>query len=247
MERLSLNDYDKGTTDASFQLLKKFLELMDEKNIQTIIIGGWATEAFQEGIGSKDIDIVMLNDDDVNKLLSENFFDEEENPVQQIYPIKRKKTISVNGKNRTIICDIFSAEYPRDDYEGLGIKIHWRLTQKFKVPRKIRDMPVLVPKRELLIILKIIALVDRSERLDKRGDGDDDENLQSKISKDYRDIAVLVAGQKLDKGFLKKYITESHLLGHMEKFLSRYKQADYKGILDDLGITPQEMETALKV
>lgn len=244
---MSLTIYDKDTTDASFQLLKKFLDLMKQKNIQIIVIGGWATEAYREGIGSKDIDIVMSNDADVTKLLSENFFDDDIYQIQQIYPIRRKKKISTNNATRTIVCDIFSAEYPRDDYEGLGIKIHWNLVQKFKESHEIRGIPVLVPKRELLIILKIIALVDRAERLDKKGNEDDDEDLESKILKDYRDIAFLVADQKLEKDFLKKYITESRLKPHMEKFLSRYKQSSNKEVLDSLGITPQYVETALKV
>ena len=142
-----------------------------------------------------------------------------------------------------IICDIFNAELHREDYEELGIQIHWGLTYKFKEQRKIRDIPAWVPKRELLIILKIIAAVDRSARLDRRSD--DDENLQSKIWKDYRDIATLVEGQKLDKIFLRKYIKESQLLNHMEGFLSRYKQQENKKVLDDLHITPEYMESAL--
>ncbi len=246
MERLSLKDYDKETTDASFQLLKKFLDLTNEKNIPIIIIGGWATEAFKEGIGSKDIDVIMLNDADVEKLKKEKFFDQDDVTVlvEQIYPFRYKKQILVNGRNRTIVCDIFCAEYSRDDYESLGIEIHWGLTTQFKEQRKIRGEPVWVPKRELLIILKIIAAVDRSARLDRMPD--DEENLESKILKDYRDIAVLVVGQKLDKDFLKKYIKQSHLRKHMDNFLSRYKQPDKKQILGDLGSGPEEMEEALK-
>ena len=243
---MSLNDYDKETTDASFQLLKKFLDLTNEKNIPIIIIGGWATEAFKEGIGSKDIDVIMLNDADVEKLKKEKFFDKDDVTVlvEQIYPLRYKKQISVNGKSRTIICDIFCAEYPRDDYESLGIEIHWCLTKEFKEQRKIRGVPVWVPKRDLLIILKIIAAVDRSARLDRKPE--DEENLQSKIWKDYRDIAFLVADQELDKNFLKKYIKSANLTKRMENFLSRYKQPENKEVLDELGLSPEKMEDNLK-
>ena len=148
MEYLSLNDYDKGITDASFQLLKTFLDLMNEKGIQIIIIGGWATEAYKEGIGSKDIDVVMLNDSDIKKLLAEKFFDSNDmDQVEQIPPLKYKKHISVGGRNRTILCDIFHAKYPRTDYEELGIRIHWGLTQEFKEQRQIRGISVWIPKR----------------------------------------------------------------------------------------------------
>ena len=247
MEHLSLNDYTEEITDASFVLLKKFLDLMSDKDIQTVIIGGWATEAFKKGIGSKDIDVVMQNEEDVQKLLLENFFDQESvEQVEQVYPLRYKKTIYVKGNQRTIICDIFNAEHPRTDFEELGIRIHWNLTYQFKELKTIRNIPAWVPKRELLIILKIIAAVDRSMRLDMK-QFDDDENLESKILKDYRDIAVLTVGQKLDKDFLKQYITESHLLSHMENFLSRYKQRENKEVLEELGTNPKEMELALQV
>lgn len=242
---MSFNDYDKETVDASFKLLKRFLNLMDGKGVSPVIIGGWATEAFKEGIGSKDIDIVVRNDAELGKLLSEKFFDEDVEQIVQTYPLRHKKQIKVNGRPRTIICDIFHAEYQRDDYEGLGIKIHWSLTHRFKESRKIRNVPVFVPKRELLIILKIIAAVDRSAKLDKKG-GDDDENLQSKIWKDYRDVAVLTVNQKLDREFLKKHIAESHLLRYMEGFVSRYKQRDNKAVLDELGSSPKEIESSLR-
>lgn len=247
MEGLSLNDYTKDITDASFELLKKFLDLMNEKNIQTVVIGGWATEAFKKGIGSKDIDVVMQNEDDVQKLLSENFFDKESvELVEQIYPLRYKKTILVKGNQRTIICDIFSAEHPRTDFERLGIQIHWNLTYEFKERKTIRNIPAWVPKRELLIILKIIAAVDRSIRLDMK-QFDDDENLASKIWKDYRDVAVLTVGQKLNKEFLKEHITKSHLLKYMDTFLSRYKQPENKKVLDDLSTDHTEMESALRM
>jgi len=247
VECLSYKAYDKGTTDTSYKLLRQFLDLMNEKGIQMVIIGGWATEAYREGIGSKDIDIVMQNDSDVDKLLSGNFFDKEGNPIEQIYPIKRKKTISIDGETRKIICDIFCAQYPRSDFEGLGIKFHWGLMEKFKEEHEIRGMKVLVPKRELLIVSKIIALVDRSERLDKKGNMDDDEDLQSKIWKDYRDIAFLVAGQEIDRDFFRKHIADANLTKRIEKFLSGYKQPENKAVLDSLGITPKDIESALEI
>ena len=246
MAQLSLNDYDKRITDASFQILEKFLELINKKGIQSVIIGGWATEAFKEGIGSKDIDVVMLTDGDTQKLLSEKFFDDEETEqIQQVYPLRYEKQIEVAGTPRTIVCDIFNGENYREDYEELGIHIHWNLTHKFKEQRKIRNISAWVPKRELLIILKIIAAVDRSARLDSKFD--DDENLESKIWKDYRDVAVLASGQTLDKAFLKKYITESGLGKYMDTFLSRYRQKRHEEVLDEIGTSPEDMDSALSV
>ena len=114
---------------------------MKSKNIQTVVIGGWATEAYKEGIGSKDIDVVMQNEGDVQKLLSENFFDQDSvEQVEQIYPLTYKKTINVKGNEQTIICDIFNAEHPRTDFEYLGIRIHWNLTYEFREQKTIRNI-----------------------------------------------------------------------------------------------------------
>ena len=163
-------------------------------------------------------------------------------PVIALEDFDRKKEIEtfvdINSKQQRIDRNLILL---------LKADLEWNKgTKEFKEQRKIRDVPVWVPKRELLIILKTIAAVDRSARLDKKG-GDDDENLQSKIWKDYRDIAVLVVGQKLDKEFLRKYIKQSHLRKYMDDFLSRYKQEENKRVLDELGSSPEEIESALKV
>lgn len=242
---MSSNDYQKWITDTSFELLKQFLQVIDKKNFEVVIIGGWATESFVEGIGSKDIDVVFKNDDDVQALLSTNFFKKDKYLIQQVYPLRYKKEVSLGKDTREIICDIFNADLHREDYEELGIDIHWKLTHQFKEKRQIRNLPVWVPKRELLIILKIIAAVDRSARLDKVYD--DDENLESKIWKDYRDIAYLAAHRELDKAFLKKYIKESRLKKHMDMFLSRYNQPEKKQVLEEeLSITSEEIISLLE-
>lgn len=235
------DDYVEEVTDASFNLLKKFLEMVTEKGIQPIIIGGWAVEAFKKSKGSKDIDIVIRGSD-VDKLLSNDFFEEGGmDEVQQGWPLRHEKKIFVNGAEKTILCDIFNSEIPRDDYEKQGIKLHWNLIPQFQESRKIRDLPVLVPKREILIITKIVAAVDRLARYTRIGD----EKLKSKIWKDYYDIAVLInMEQELDKEFLKKYINEVNLTSHMNKFLFGYKQ-DYNGILDEVGISLEKIETVL--
>jgi hypothetical protein len=243
VECLSYDDYVKEITDVSFDLLKKFLKMMEGKGIQPIIIGGWAVEAFKKSKGSKDIDIVIRGSD-VDKLLSDSFFEEGGmDEVQQGWPLHHEKKISVHGKEKTIICDIFNSDVPREDYEKRGITLHWNLVPQFQESRNIEGIPVLVPKRELLIITKIIAAVDRLARYDRTGHV----NLISKILKDYYDIAVLInLDQELDKEFLKKYIKAVNLTQHMNKFLLGYKQ-DYRRTLDEVGITFEKIESALKV
>jgi len=240
---LSYTDYTKEVTGESLQLLKHFLNLVKEKDIEAVIIGGWAVEAFKKGPGSKDIDIVLKNGKDMEKLSSDNFFsDDTFDEVQQGWPVKFEKQVFVNNEEKTIICEIFNAELEREDYEKRGIKIHWNLTYQFREQREIDGLQIFVPKRELLIILKIIAVIDRYARFDRTQNN----KLPSKIWKDYRDIAVLCLDEKLDKEFLQKYITETNLIPHMAKFLSRYKD-EYNEILNNLGTTSEYMESSLKV
>ena len=239
---MSYTDYRKEVTDESLKLLKHFLELVKAKKVDVVLIGGWAVEAFKKGPGSKDIDLVLKNNVEIEKLGSDDFFSANSlDEVQQGWPLKYTKNINVEGENKEIICEIFNAELERQDYEKLGIKFHWGLTHQFCEPRKIDDLEVIVPKRDLLIISKIIAAVDRSANYDRTGKV----TMPSKIWKDYRDIAVLCYKENLDKDFLKKYIKQSGLLPHMKKFLFKYRQGEYKEILDKLGTTPEAMELAL--
>ena len=217
--------------------------MVEKKGIKPVIIGGWAVEAFQKSKGSKDIDIV-IQDSDVEKLLSGDFFSEGGmDEVQQGWPLRYQKQIQFKGKPKTIECDIFNADVPREDYERIGIKLHWKLVIQFSEPRKIRDIPVLVPQRELLIITKIIAALDRLARYKKIGN----KKAQSKIWKDYYDIAVLInMNPEIDKVFLKKYVDEVNLTQHMDEFIFGYK-GDYGGILDQIGITFEKINLSLNL
>ena len=124
----------------------------------------------------------------------------------------------------------------------MGISFHWNLIPQYHEERKIRDQPVLVPKRELLIITKIIAALDRQKRLQRTGSV----ALKSKIWKDYYDTAILIkVNQVIDKEFIKKYIEESNLKPHMKEFMAKYDEPEHKNFLPEIGITISEIESAL--
>ena len=72
---MSYDDYDKEFTDVSLSELNKFLNWMNEKKgVYPIIIGGWAVYAFKQALGSKDIDVVMPTDKDLNEILLKEYF-----------------------------------------------------------------------------------------------------------------------------------------------------------------------------
>ncbi len=107
--------------------------------------------------------------------------------------------------------------------------------------KEIEGLSLYVPKRELLIFLKVIASLERASKYDKTGD----ENIPSKIWKDYHDIAILVSLKELDAKLLKKFLDESNVQQYVEKFLIKYK-TDYSKILVDLGMKYQEIEECFK-
>lgn len=236
------DDYDEEVTDASFEILKEFLKETKRIEIKPIIIGGWAVEAYKKSKGSKDIDIVV-NSSDVNTLLSTSFFEENNlDEVQHGWPLRYEKEIFVNDKHKTVICDVFNSDVERQDYENVGVNFHWNLILQYHEERKIRDQLVLVPKRELLIITKIIAVLDRQKKYDRTGS----RRSESKIWKDYYDIAVLIkVNMMIDKEFMKKYIEETNLKPHMKKFMAKYDEPDYKTFLPEIGITISEIESVV--
>ena len=66
------NFYDDEITKESFQELRRFLSWMNMRGSYPTIIGGWAVFAYEGGIGSRDIDVVMPDVDTINLLLEDD-------------------------------------------------------------------------------------------------------------------------------------------------------------------------------
>ncbi len=238
---MSYDDYDEEFTDVSLDELKKFLEWMNvKKGTYPIIIGGWAVYAYKQSLGSKDIDVVMPTDKDVSDILLKEYF-----PVRG-YKVKKDKffnpkyyvkEIEDNGRTKEIIVDVFIGSFSKKDEEGFGIKFHWKEVLEYRELKEIEGLSLYVPKRELLIFLKIIASLERTSKYDKTGDV----NIHSKIWKDYHDIAILVSLKELDTKLLKKFLDESNVQQYVGKFLIKYK-TEYPKILDDLSMKYQDIE-----
>ncbi len=238
---MSYDDYDKKFTDVSFDELKKFLRWMNEKKgIYPIIIGGWAVYAYKQALGSKDIDVVMPTDKDLNDVLLTEYFPANGYDVKKdqfFNPKYYVKEVEDKGRTKEIIVDVFIGNFSKEDEEGLGIKFHWEEVMKHQELKELGSLSLYVPKLELLVFLKVVASLERTSKYDKTGDP----NIPSKIWKDYYDIAILISLNKLDKELLSKFLQESNVQQYVERFLLGYK-TDYSKILDDLGMTYQNLE-----
>lgn len=94
-----------------------------------------------------------------------------------------------------------------------------------------------MPRLELLVLLKIVAALERASKYDKTGDA----RIASKIWKDYHDIAVLVSLNSMDKKLLNEFLEESNAKRHVDKFLSKYR-TDYPEMLKGLGMSYEDVE-----
>jgi len=242
---MSYEDYDKKFTDSSFDELKKFLKWMNEKKgVYPIIIGGWAVYAYKKALGSKDIDVVMPTNKDHNNILLQEYFPSRGFTVKKDMYFNPKyyvKEIKDGDITKEIIVDSFIGEFSKEDEEGLGIKFHWKTVLENQELKEIDGLSLYVPKRELLILLKVIAALERTSKYDKLAD----EQILSKIRKDYHDVVVLISIQNLDKELLKKFLEDANVNKYIDRFLVKYK-TDYQDILKDLKISYDDIENCFK-
>jgi len=241
---MASNFYEDEITDASFKELKRFIEWMNRRGTYPTVIGGWAVYAYEGGIGSRDIDVVMPDLSSINYILEDDYFvyNHYQTVKQGFVPVYYRKIVETTNGPADIHFDVFNGEQKREDSENLGIILDWSWTLQFQTQINIEDLQIYVPKRELLIILKIIAALGRTEDLKIKRDF----RLDSKIWKDYRDVAVLTIGKKLDKEFLNEYLEKTNVKKYLDRFISRFRRPENSSILEELGASIEEIENSIK-
>ncbi|MDH3313777.1 MAG: hypothetical protein OEM28_11635 [Nitrosopumilus sp.] len=243
---MSGNFYDDESLTASFVELKKLLDFLQELGTpRPAITGGWAVYAYEGGLKSRDIDIVMASEEDAIQQLHHNFFPKYNYTVKKddLFSSHWEKIVKTSDGDKDIIVDVFYGDKKWKDEVYLGLEFEWDWTLKFQEDLEIDGLKIIVPKRELLIITKMMAAVARTKEYDLTRHY----RLPSKISKDYKDVARLTIGKELDLDFYKEYVQKSKADKYLDDFLSKYKQPEYGGILKDFGSTYQDIESILKI
>lgn len=236
--------YNNDVTTASFEELKMLLGYLDRLGRpRPAITGGWAVYAYEGGIGSRDIDIVMTGEHDAVQHLEKGFFQGRNYEVKRtgMIPSHWAKTVMTEDGAKDIIVDIFHGDSKWRDEAGLGLEFEWGWTLEFQEELEVGGIKITVPKREILIITKMMAAVARKKEYDRTGRV----RLPPKISKDYMDVARLTAGRELDSGFYREYLRRSKADAHLDSFLSGYRRTENDATLRDLGSTYAEIEAAL--
>ncbi|HET8793392.1 MAG TPA: nucleotidyl transferase AbiEii/AbiGii toxin family protein [Nitrososphaeraceae archaeon] len=204
--------YTDEITSKSFTELKNLSKWMNKnyKKFPTVI-GGWAVWCYYDkGFRSRDIDLVLQNYKTVEKILYNQYFPHfgvEKYRMgllgQEYYA---KKTVTKKG-NEKIIFDIFYGGIMREDRERLGVIVDWKWIIANQIKNKFDDTFIYVPKPELLLTLKMIAVLsrNRSRLIQKETD-----YTRSKIWKDYYDIAILIQNAPIAKTRLLKFLKMTH-------------------------------------
>jgi hypothetical protein len=179
----------------------------------TVLIGGWAVDAYNPWYGSIDIDLVT-NSRTKNTL--KQFLKRERGYDSYRIPggINTVSKPTGDREIREIIIDFIPRE--RMKFEGRDLYIDFDIQKEHTEVREIRGgISAAVPKRSMLIILKLKASWDRSFRLNSKTSTDTDWE-RGKLVKDYADIIAVLdtsyGGTEIDLNFLGDKLDEFDFL-----------------------------------
>ncbi len=172
----------------------------DSPNPTTILIGGWAVDAYNPYVGSVDIDLVT-NSKTRGSLM--NHLVHHEGFHYKRYT--HHKTVEKESGSETIILDFYSRERP-GPFEGGRGELVLDFLDDYAVIMPIRGgVRMAVPTRGALLIMKLKAVWDRSFRYEL-GRSSDLEWEYSKLVKDNADVLALLdpehGGHDLDLDLL---------------------------------------------
>lgn len=233
----SENYRKESTTHSIKELIKLTKWQKDTLGNWSTIIGGWAVWSYyQDGFGSRDIDIVLPESKDeqlkiIQKYFPDNDIEEQYRDIFSNDPIYSKK---IKGGEDEIIFDLFYSNQLRSDPQNLGVTVNWKWTFDFCKEQPIDDgVFISVPDPELLLPIKIVAAISRIEVVRVKGDT---AYRRSKIWKDYYDIAVLSKYVDFNDEELKKHMSN---VGINEKLRNQFLDGyiSRSGILELVGVS----------
>ncbi len=168
-------------------------------NPVTVLVGGWAVDAYNPWYGSIDIDLVTNNRTKhslMRILVNEREFEHSRIGAHTVY----KPT-----DHGPIIIDFASRE-ERYPFEGRDEELNFDILNGQTILKVIRNhISAAVPTRSLLMLFKLKASWDRAYRIESET-ADDLEWERGKLIKDYADVIALLdpmfEGTELDFNFL---------------------------------------------
>jgi hypothetical protein len=191
--------------ELSLEELKNIMQWVREreKNDETpitILIGGWAVDAYNPWYGSIDLDLVTNHKTREHLkwyLQNQRGFEHLREPGLH--------SVTKNTPAGKIIIDFLSRE-TADPFEGRSETLDFHILDDNTEIKTVRDeIPAAVPKRSLLVLFKLKAVWDRTYRL-QHNTSEDASWDHAKCIKDCADILALIdpnfGGTDLDLEFL---------------------------------------------
>ena len=196
----------------------------DLDNPITVLIGGWAVDAYNPWYGSVDIDLVTNNrtKNHLKQILFETRgYERLKSPlVNTVYkPIKEDQQILID----------FANKHGHHKFEGRTDELNLRILDDNTVKKMIRgSVSASVPSRSLLLLLKLKAVWDREYRVENNRTSII-EYEKSKIIKDYADVIALLdpesGGHEIDTHFLGEKIDQFDFLRDIIKSIPNINDA----------------------
>ncbi|MCA9828111.1 MAG: hypothetical protein KC444_06965 [Nitrosopumilus sp.] len=235
---LIVDDYSHEITSQSIIELQNLTKWQYEKYGEwTTIIGGWAVWAYyQESFGSRDIDIVLPDDDSKKVEITDSYFPSNDIKIKYEDPFQKEyhygKDIFTPKGHDEIVFDLFDPEKTRPDPDGLGVTVDWKWMTKFSKEQPIgKDAFIQVPDPELLLPVKMIAGLSRIEELKRT---DNPKRKRSKIWKDYYDVGILAKHVDFNQEQLLEHMnrigfTRDLVTRFLDGYIERYDTLEQAG------------------
>jgi hypothetical protein len=197
----------------------------------TVLIGGWAVDAYNPWYGSIDIDLVtnrQTRDALMIYLRKERGYTH--------YRLPGVSSVAKATPAGKIIID-FASKEGHFLFAGRSEELNFDTLDGHTVEKKLRGkVSVNVPERSLLLLFKLKACWDREYRI-RHGTSHDLEWEQGKLTKDYADVLSLLdpahGGRDLNLEFLGRQFTVFEFLkGCLGNIPDRYDGIDKYGKLD---------------
>ncbi len=152
--------------DQSKKYLEEFLPYLRQKlPYEPIILGGWAVYAFTKKQKSVDVDVLLKDKKDIELLkpffTERKFKLEEDSQGNVTFELETQKHEYKGITLESIIFDLMLVTEPNTLHSNKNISVPWQLCYDFNEKAKLNGTEILAPTKELLIILKTKALLDR--------------------------------------------------------------------------------------
>ncbi|MFA4856048.1 MAG: hypothetical protein WC634_05715 [archaeon] len=182
-------------TELSFDELLKITKLFNIHGLAPIVIGGWAVYHYTKGAKSVDIDLVLPSRQAIQifeKYCKQHGFEKDK---QAKIRVLFKKEVETDAGKQEIALDIFTLSSKNRLASDKSIEVPWLLSEKHSEEWQLEKNTIArVPEKEVLLLYKAAALVDRQFKLKTWANLSKvvRDRLKAKIAKDKSDIESLL-------------------------------------------------------